>query len=59
MSSGKFIDFQLGMKYDLSNSIKSSLIEGFNEFKKQQKNVRNFLLMNNNKEREKENQINF
>ena len=58
MSSGKFIDFQLGMKYDLSNSIKSSLIEGFNEFKKQQKIIRNFLLMNNNKEREKENQIN-
>ena len=34
MSGGKFIDFHLGMKYDLSNSIKNLLLQSFHEYKK-------------------------
>ena len=52
MSDGKFIDFQLGMKYDLSNSIKNCLINSFHEFKEQQILIRNYLLLRNMIEKE-------
>ena len=47
MSDGKFIDFQLGKKYDLSNSIKNCLTDSFLEFKEQQILIRNHLLLCN------------
>ena len=52
MSEGKFIDFQLGMKYDLSNSIKNCLIDCYQEFKEQQILIRNHLLLSNIIEKE-------
>ena len=47
------IDFHLGMKYDLENSIKSSLLDSISEFKIAQIEARNFLLLNNRTNKKK------
>jgi len=57
MSGGKFIDFHLGMKYDLSNSIKNLLLQSFHEYKKKQIDVRNYLLLSNKKEIEQDKEL--
>jgi hypothetical protein len=51
-----FIDIHLGMKYDLSNSIKASIIESFQEFKKEQISKRNYLVLCNRNEKEEKQQ---
>ena len=52
--SNNSIDIHLGMKYDLENSIKTSLLESIYEFKVHQAEVRNFLILSNRKRKQKE-----
>ncbi len=53
MSEAKYINFNVGMKYDLS-SIKDSMIESAREFKKIHIRCRNYHLLCNKKEKEKQ-----
>ena len=52
MSFNTSIEVSYGMKYDLSNLIKSSLIESYSEYKKKQIEIRNFLILQNKLEKQ-------
>ena len=47
MSFETGIEFPFGMKYDLTNLIKSSLKESYSEYKEYQKAIRNKLIIEN------------
>ena len=51
MSLDKSIDC-FGMKYDLSNLVISALIESYSEYRKQQVKIRNFLIKQNELDKE-------
>ena len=53
MSFENGIEFPFGMKYDLSNLIKSSLKESYTEYKEFQKDVRTRLILQNESEKQK------
>ena len=51
MSFDSGIKFQFGINYDITNLIKSSLIESYSEIKEYQKNLRNRLILMNEAEK--------
>ena len=51
MSFDSGIKFQFGINYDITNLIKSSLIESYTEIKEYQKNLRNRLILMNEAEK--------
>ena len=53
MSFDSGIEFPFGMKYDISNLIKTSLKESYTEIKEYQKNIRNELILLNESEKKK------